>query len=196
LLPALIACSAGRESSGFVNPRLMDSYIPLSSGGLLNHWAAAVTIAPDVAVTNDHNMAIIPPGAILARSRDYDLLFFRPSGGMPAFTARAKEGEDVIAYGQGATDDLREARGRVTALEQYVPPRCMGCPAQKALVFAADAGGGFSGGPVVDAKTGAVVGVTFGYLDGQDGQRGRLMYAYDIDLVMREMRRLLPRPRP
>ncbi len=189
LASVLSACSAGRESAGFIDPRLMGAYIPLSSGGLLSHWGAAFTIAPNVAVTNDHNLNFIPADAVLARSRDYDLLFFRPLSGTPTATTRPRTGEEVIAYGQGASDDLREARGKVTALNQYVPPRCSGCAVQRALVFAADAGGGFSGGPVVDARTGAVVGITFGYLDGTPGRR---MYAYDIDLVLSEMRRLLP----
>lgn len=196
LAPILSACSAGHESAGFIDPRLMRAYIPLSSSSvpLFNQWGAAFTIAPNVAVTNDHNANFIPPAAVLARSRDYDLLFFRPNGGTPVYTARPTPGEEVIAYGQGASDDLREARGKVTALDEYVPPRCMTCADQHALVFDADAGGGFSGGPVVDAKTGAVLGITFGYLDGKDGKSGRLMYAYDIDLVMSEMRRLLEPP--
>ena len=196
LVFALTACSAGQESAGFVDPRLMRAYIPLSTSSvrLFNQWGAAFTIAPDVAVTNDHNANFIPPGSVLARSRDYDLLFFRPTGGTPVLTGRPRTGEEVIAYGQGASDNLREARGRVTALEEYVPPRCTGCAPQRALVFDADAGGGFSGGPGVDAQTGAVVGITFGYLDGRPGASGRRMYAYDIELVIAEMRRLLPPP--
>ena len=59
------------------------------------------------------------------------------------------------------------------------------------MIFDARAGGGFSGGPVVDAETGAVVGVTFGYLDGRAADGGRRMYAYDMNLVMDEMHRLL-----
>jgi len=94
----------------------------------------------------------------------------------------------VIAYGQGSNQDLREAAGKVVAVDEYVEARCPNCPAQRALVFSADAGGGFSGGPVVDAKTGAVLGITFGYLD---SEKGRRMYAYDMDLVMTEMHRLL-----
>lgn len=197
LAAGLSACvSAGRESAGFIEPRLMGAYIPLSSSkfGLFNNWGAAFTIAPNIAVTNDHNMNFIPAGAILARSRDFDLLFFRQTGGTPALTGRPRAGEEVIAYGQGAADDLREARGVVTGLDEYVPPRCSGCTAQRALVFEAAAGGGFSGGPVVDARTGAVLGITFGYLDNTDGVRGRRMYAYDIELVISEMRRLLPNP--
>jgi hypothetical protein len=102
--------------------------------------------------------------------------------------------EDALL--EGAADDLREAKGTVRALDGFVAPRCGECRAQRALVFDADAGGGFSGGPVADARTGAVLGITFGYLDGK-GDEGRRMYAYDIDLVRAEMRYLLdggPRP--
>ena len=193
LLPALAACSAGRPSTGFIEARLNGAYIPLAEREalVLNHWAAAFAIAPNVGVTNDHNLRFIPPEMVLARSRDYDLLFFRTDKSMPPALAKAVPGEDVIAYGQGASDDLREARGKVASLEEHVRPRCSDCPSQRVMIFDARAGGGFSGGPVVDAKSGAVVGITFGYLDGRAADGGRRMYAYDIDLVMAEMRRLL-----
>jgi hypothetical protein len=189
-VPALMACSTGFPSKGFVDPRLMSAYIPLSQSYdvIFSRWGAALTIAPNIAVTNDHNLNIIPPERLLARSRDYDLLFFRTDSPVAPLTAEPRVGDTVIAYGQGSTHDLREAAGQVVALDEYVEPRCPDCPAQRALVFSADAGGGFSGGPVVDAKTGAVLGVTFGYLDSRNGRR---MYAYDIDLVMAEMHRLL-----
>src|SRR5437016_5585008 len=74
LVPVLLGCSAGRPSAGFVNARLMDAYIPLSERRVLifNRWAAGFAIAPNVGVTNDHNLALIPPERVLARSRDYD----------------------------------------------------------------------------------------------------------------------------
>ena len=112
-------------------------------------------------------------------------------------TGKAKLGDAVIAYGQGRDDALRQATGRVTALAESIPARCVGCRTQRSLVFEADAGPGFSGGPVVDAATGAVLGIVFGYLDRDAAAGGRLMYAYDIDLVMGEMHRLLdPIARP
>lgn len=190
LLPVLLGCSAGEPSKGFISTQLMDAYIPLSERQKLvfNRWGAAFTVAPNIAVTNDHNLNFIPREKLLARSRDYDLLFFRAeSENTPEF-AKARAGEKIVAYGQGSDNGLREAKGAVAAVDEYVPPRCQGCAAQRALVFQADAGGGFSGGPVVDAASGAVLGVTFGYLDRAGGRR---MYAYDIDLVVGEMRRLL-----
>jgi hypothetical protein len=176
----------------------MDAYIPLSDRRILifNRWAAGFAIAPNVGVTNDHNLSLIPPERILARSRDYDLLFFRTDHSMPAVMAAAQPGEEVIAYGQGRDDELREAKGAVSGLDQSVAPRCLGCPMQRVLVFDAEAGGGFSGGPVVDAQSGAVLGVTFGYLDGKGEGGGRRMYAYDMALVIEEMHRLLDSGRP
>ena len=197
LVPMLVGCSAGRASSGFINTRLMDAYIPLSEDVLIfNHWAAGFAVAPNVGVTSDHNLNLIPPERVLARSRDYDLLFFRTDLSMPATTAVARPGEEVIAYGQGRGDELREAKGAVFGLDQSVAPRCPGCRIQRVMVFDAEAGGGFSGGPVVDAESGAVLGVTFGYLDGKGEGGGRRMYAYDMALVIEEMHRLLDMRQP
>ena len=192
-VPMLAACSAGRHSEGFVAPQLNKAYIPLSQreAVVLNHWAAAFAIAPNVGVTNDHNLNLIPADMLLARSKDYDLLFFRTDKAAPPMIGTPREGETVIAYGQGASNDLREAKGTVASLDEYVQPRCDDCRSQRVMIFDARAGAGFSGGPVVDAASGAVVGVTFGYLDGKASDGGRRMYAYDIDLVMAEMRRLL-----
>ena len=198
LASVVLGCSAGRPSAGFINARLMDAYIPLSERHILlsNHWAAGFAIAPNIGVTNDHNLNLIPPDRVLARSRDYDLLFFRTELSTAAVTDAARPGEEVIAYGQGRGDQLREAKGAVFGLDQTVAPRCPDCPTQHALVFDAEAGGGFSGGPVVDARSGAVLGVTFGYLDGKGKDGGRRMYAYDMALVIEEMHRLLDSRRP
>jgi hypothetical protein len=193
LLSGLASCSAGRPSMGFIEPRLMGAYIPLAQREvlILNHWAAAFAIAPNVAITNAHNARFIPPEMVIARSRDYDLLFFRIDNRTPPLLGKAEPGEEVIAYGQGADDELREARGKVAGLDQVVKARCDDCQEQRVMVFDARAGGGFSGGPVVDAHSGAVVGITFGYLDGKAADGGRRMYAYDMDLVIAEMRRLV-----
>ena len=195
--PALFGCSAGEPSEGFINPGLMNAYIPLSQSRMLvfGRWGAALVVAPNVAVTNDHNLNLISSDRLLGRSRDYDLLFFRTEQRTTPAFASARDGEQVIAYGQGSNHDLREAKGAIAALDEYVAPRCGECRTQQAIAFDANAGGGFSGGPVVDAATGAVLGVTFGYLDGQGAKGGRRMYAYDIRLVMAEMHRLLdPNP--
>ena len=54
------------------------------------------------------------------------------------------------------------------------------------FTFEGDAGPGFSGGPVVDAK-GRLVGITFAYKD--VGTR-RLIYAYDMARVQAELNNL------
>lgn len=191
----LMGCSAGRPSQGFVNPRLVNAYIPLFERRMLvaGRWGAAVALAPNVAVTNDHNLNFIPADRLIARSRDYDLLFFRTDGlRRPPEFGNAAIGERVIAYGEGSGRDLREASGMVSALNEFVAPRCEGCRDQRAIVYDADAGEGFSGGPVVDAATGAVIGITFGFKEGDNANgAGRRMYAYDIALVLDEMRRLI-----
>jgi S1-C subfamily serine protease len=181
---------------GFIDSGLMAAYIPLSIRHdlIFSRWGAGLAIAPGVAVTNDHNSNLIAPDRLLARSRDYDLLFFRTDSEIASPMGEARLGEDVIAYGQGRAEALREASGRVTALGETLPPRCPDCARQRALVFDADAGEGFSGGPVADAKTGAVLGIVFGYLDLPGAGGGRRMYAYDIGLVMDEMRRLVKPP--
>lgn len=202
LAPALMLCacvgSAGLPSPGFVNPRISAAYMPLATReyALFEHWGAAVEVAPGIAVTNAHNANLLPDGVILAQSHDYDLLFFRSPGRTPAPTAAAKVGEAVIAYGQGEDGDLRQARGVVRDLASPVAARCGTCAPQYTLAFDADAGPGFSGGPVVDAKTGAVLGITFGYRDGEEGGKGRWMFAYDMGLVRAEMHRLLPSKTP
>ena len=189
----LCGCSAGRASQGFVNTSVMSAYIPLFQRRMViyGRWGAAVALTPNIAVTDDHNLNFIPAGQVVARSRDYDLLFFRTGGHEPPEFGNASLGEQVIAYGQGSRRDLREAKGVISALDEFVAPRCGGCRDQRAIVYDADAGEGFSGGPVVDAATGAVVGITFGYMDEKGANAGRRMYAYDIGLVIDEMRRLI-----
>jgi hypothetical protein len=171
----------------------MNAYIPLFQRRMLlfGIWGAAVALTPNVAVTNDHNFYLIPADRLIARSRDYDLLFFRTESHEPPEFGNADIGEQVVAYGEGSGIDVREAAGAVSALNEFVAPRCEGCRDQRAVVYDANAGEGFSGGPVVDAATGAVIGITFGFKDDKSAQGGRRMYAYDIALVLEEMRRLI-----
>jgi hypothetical protein len=195
VLLLLAGCGSvpGQVSPGFLNERIGAAYQPLAGRGflLVGHWGAALTVAPGIAVTNAHNANLLAPGAILAQSRDYDLLFFRTDRTTPAPTAVTAPGAAVIAYGQGRDGELREARGVVHALRVPVNPLCAGCATQQAISFDAPAGPGFSGGPLVDAKSGVVVGVVFGYRDGDPDAGGRRMFAYDMGLVMAEMDRLL-----
>jgi S1-C subfamily serine protease len=142
-------------------------------------------IGNGLAVTNAHNANLVDNDSVIASSVDYDLLFFRSAAGAPLATARPWTAEEVIAYGQGTDGSLRMARGRVTALDAPVLPLCPTCATQHAFTFEADAGPGFSGGPVVDATDGRLLGIVFGFQDEKGG--GRLMYAYDMDRVMKEL---------
>ena len=191
----LVACaptSAGSPSAGLPTPILAQSYQGLESGSLIfgRRHGAAVVIAPGLAVTNAHNANLLDDGQILGTSTTYDLLFFRTDRAVGSKIAQPRLGQRVVAYGQGFKAELREASGRVLALDAPVAPRCAACALQKAFTFDASAGKGFSGGPVVDPGSGAVVGITFGFRD-QEGMRGRLMYAYPMDLVLSEAERII-----
>jgi hypothetical protein len=180
------AMSAGQPSDGFLNPPLAAAYVPLDGAVdmFVDAHGAATVIGPGIAATNAHNADIVFDGATIGVSRDYDLLFFHTNRGPAAPEAKPWVGEAVIAYGQGADGELREARGIVRSLNAPVAARCPDCPIQQVLTYDADAGQGFSGGPVADAASGRVVGITFGYNDMKDGSR--LMYAYDISLIESE----------
>ena len=193
----LAACTSAESSQGSINARLKDSYIPLyKSSFLTGHYAGALVVAPHVAVTNDHNGNLIPENIILARSRDYDLLFFRTDHQAVPQVGSPYVGQNVIAYGQNGRTHVKEAKGVVRSLDAYVPERCPGCPVQRAMAYDGEGGEGFSGGPVVDAASGALLGITFGFEDGKAEGGGRRMYAYDMDLVMSEMYRLLDNRAP
>ena len=192
----LAACaSSGVPSPGFVSQRVEAAYLPLKSAGIfsMDRDAAGVVVAPNIAVTNAHNENLLPPDAVLARS-DYDLLFFRTDNDVPAPLSEPRAGVRVIAYGQGAGGVLRKAKGRVHALNDPVPPRCepARCRLQPAFSYDAAAGPGFSGGPVVDAETGAVVGITFAFCPPEAPCGQERMFAFPISVVVAEMRRLLP----
>lgn len=186
--------STGVRSSAFLTPELSDSYIPLYMGTRLgsSRFAAAVVVAPNVAVTNDHNLNLLSPETVLARSPAYDLLFFRTDRTHAALITSPKAGQTVIAYGQSGRTGRREAKGIVRELDARAFALCANCPERPAITYDAEAGEGFSGGPVVDVASGGVVGITIGYLDGAAEGGGRRMYAMDIDFVIAEMRRLIP----
>ena len=185
---ALAGCadSFGERADGFINPQLANSYIPLEgvSHLVLRKRGAAFVIAPGVAVTNAHNSAIIGKAPVIGTSRNYDLLYFHLDKNPTAATASPTLGESVVAYGEGAAGELRVARGTIRLLNVSVEPHCETCTTQSAFTFDGDAGPGFSGGPVVDATTGKLVGITFGYLDPKGR---RMMYAYPIGRVRNEL---------
>jgi hypothetical protein len=136
---ALAGCaiSYGERASGFLNSQLADAYIPLEGVSLivLEGRAAAFVIEPGVAVTNAHNYKIIGSAPIIGQSRNYDLLFFYVDRQSKVPTAAPAAGEGVIAYGQGAAGELREARGTIKLLNAPVEARCGTCIVQKAFTF-------------------------------------------------------------
>lgn len=194
----LASCAAappGEVSSGFRSAQLQAAFLPLNARGsfLVDHWGAGFVVAPYIAVTNAHNANLLPPEAVLARSRDHDLLFYRTDRAVPAPFGRAFVGQEVIAYGQGRDRELREARGVVRDLDYLVQGECPRCPVQHVIAFDANAGPGFSGGPVVDARTNEVIGVLFGFTK-EDQRRNEplYMFAYDIQTVLAELRASVP----
>lgn len=145
---------------------------------------AAFVMAPGIAVTNAHNDDFLGAVPRIGTSRNYDLLFFRSDRAASPVYGAPSVGEGVIAYGQGAHGEVREAHGVVRSLNQPVEARCETCNVQGAFIYEGNAGPGFSGGPVVDAISGAIVGITFGYND-ENGRR--LMYAYPMSRVRNEL---------
>jgi S1-C subfamily serine protease len=184
--------SYGTAAAGFFMPQISDVYIPLEGGNIFvgEGDGAAVVIAPGVAVTAAHNAIanddgpdVVDDASILGASKDRDLLYFRTTRTATLPTATPVDGEAVIAYGQGAHGSLRVSHGVISKLWA------------DGLGFVCDAGPGFSGGPVVDAKTGALVGITYGYLD-QPGSAERLMIAYNMTFVASEYAGLKVSPKP
>ena len=128
-------------------------------------------IAPGIAVTNAHNANMLDPASVIGKVDGYDLLYYRTDKTTTLPTATPADGEEVIAYGQDTDGKLRVSRGVIRQL----------WPA--ALGYVSDAGPGFSGGPVVDAKSGALLGITYGY-EGDETAQNRLMVAYNMAFVM------------
>jgi len=182
------ATSAGEETDHFINPAIAAAYTALSGSAylIMEGHGAAVTIAPNVAVTNAHNDNLVERQTIIGRSTNYDLLYFRTDKTTVPEFAPPYLHEKVVAYGQGVDGSLRLAQGVVKWLDAEVAARCPKCPVQHAFIFEANAGPGFSGGPVVDAATGKAVGIVFGFRDDDSAGIEKLMYAYDMKRVMSE----------
>lgn len=175
----LSACgtgSFGEPAAGFDFPQVAQAYIPLHARDwiLATHDGASVVIAPGVAVTNAHNANLIDPKSVIGQVDGYDLMYFRTDKHAALRAAAAVAGEEVVAYGQDKDGKLRVSHGTISQM----------WPA--AFGFVSDAGPGFSGGPVLDAKTGALVGITYGY-EGSESAKTRLMIAYSSGFVMERL---------
>lgn len=183
------ATSAGEPAKDFLTPAIARAYLPLEGTAylVLEAHGAAVVIAPGIAATDAHNANLVDSGRVIGASTDYDLLFFRTERKDAPPQGEPQAGESVIAYGQGKDGELRMAGGIVRWTDAPVLPRCAGCGMQHAFAFEAGAGKGFSGGPVVDARDGRLVGIVFGFKDGDARSHARLMYAYDMRRVFAEL---------
>lgn len=192
LVLAACATPSGDRATGFINDEIARAFIPIEGKSLLvlRDSASAFVIEPGVAVTNAHVGDFLGPRPVIGLSHDYDLLFFRtPNQSAPASAAPAL-GEQVVAYGNDLDGTVRVAHGVVRSLEAPVKARCRTCAVQLAFVYEGNAGPGFSGGPVVDAATGEVIGITFGF---DDVGGHRLMYAYPMSRVRNELAAILHR---
>jgi len=172
----LSACgpgSFGAPAAGFEFPQVAQSYVPLHARDwmLATHDGASVVIAPGIAVTNAHNANMLDPAAVIGTVDGYDLLYYHTDKTKTLPTAAPTDGEEVVAYGQDTDGNLRVSRG---VIRQFWPA---------AFGYVSDAGPGFSGGPVVDAKTGALLGITYGY-KGDENAKTRLLVAYNVAFVM------------
>ncbi|MEI9886372.1 MAG: serine protease [Rhizomicrobium sp.] len=185
---ALAGCASGSgvPSAGFLNDTVAQAFIPLehTSYLIMGNSGSAFVIAPGVAVTNVHLADVIGKAPVIGRSRDYDLLYFRTERSLTPPTGVPIVGMAVVAYGTDVYGKVRVARGVVRGLNMPVEARCPTCAVQSAFTFEGNAGPGFSGGPVIDAASGRVVGIIFGYDD--PGGR-RLMYAYPMSRVRNEL---------
>ena len=194
----LCACaqSAGEATDSFIDPALAGAYVPLEGAAYLvmEGHGAGVVVAPHVAVTNAHNINLVNRKTVIQSSTNYDLLYFRtdktyvPATDVPHVTER------VLAYGQGTEGELRMAQGVVKWLNAEVVARCPACPVQQAFIFEANAGPGFSGGPVVDATSGKLLGIVFGFRDDDKDGIEKQMYAYDMSRVTAELANIRAHP--
>ena len=174
------AISSGVPAARIAEPEIAAAYLPLHGRvnlGIDTADGAAMVIAPGIAVTNAHNRRFVDD-PIIGEGTQSDLLFFRVVRSANPATALPVVGASVTAYGQGADAELRRATGVVRGIET-----APGYDIARWFTFEANAGPGFSGGPVVDAQ-GRLVGITFAYKD-VDGKR--LIYAYDMARVRAEL---------
>ncbi len=188
----LIGCTgpSGVPTLGFINSDVEDAYIPLEGTEylVLRGDGAAVVLGDGVAVTSAHTGDLVNKKLVIGASVDYDLMFFHTDKklrGLPREIPRV--GERVIAYGQNE-GGLRKAEGVVTALDASVEAQCDTCAVQSAFTFDGNAGPGFSGGPVLDAASGRLIGIVFGYVEKPGG--GRTIYAYDMARVAEELKKV------
>jgi hypothetical protein len=174
------ATPSGQPAQRIAEPDIAAAFMPLLGHVHLVDRAAGVAMvfAPGIAVTNAHNANLVDARNVIGTATLSDLMFFHVQQATPPPpTALPVVGAAVTAYGEDVAGDLRIAHGRV--VEITMTP---GYATSPYFIFQGDAGPGFSGGPVVDAS-GKLIGITFGY---KDGDHKRLIYAYDMARVRAE----------
>lgn len=194
LLLALSGCvtKSGVPLNGALAPDVAYAYIPLKRLATLlpENDAGAVVLGGGVAVTAAHAADLVPSQNLVGVSHDYDLAFFRTDRTAAVLPTDVPHlGQKVVAYAHYG-DRTYHAEGVVKALEAAVLPRCEGCAQQTAFAFAGNAGPGYSGGPVLDAESGKLIGIVFGYLDPPEAGPERLIYAYPMTRVREELRKV------
>ena len=190
LVLAGCASPSGEPATSFLNHDIQNAYIPLAGSAylVLEGNAAAVSLGGGVAVTNAHNDNLLDAKSVIGKSKNYDLLFFHLEKAVAKLPVKEPVvGESVIAYGQAPGAVLRKAEGVVTSLDAPVKAMCSKCEVQSAFTFEGNAGPGFSGGPVVDAGDGHLLGIVFGYVDDVPTKGHRTMYAYSMRRVFTEL---------
>jgi hypothetical protein len=181
---------SGMPAAGFINSDVGDAYLPLEGPEylVLRGDGAAVVLGGGVAVTSAHTARLVDGKLIIGVSAEYDLMFFHTDKKFSGLRTEApRVGQQVVSYGQYETG-LRKAEGVVTNLDAPVKAQCDACAIQSTFTFDGNAGPGFSGGPVLDAASGRLLGIVFGYVENSGG--GRTIYAYDMARVAAELKKI------
>jgi hypothetical protein len=136
--------------------------------GPIGRYASMTVVSPEWALTNDHADGIA--SGLRYEAPQADLALVHIEGGDPLPLGTAHVGDKVTLFGTGSLGERRVAHGIVQNDKAFV---CWGKPAvgdadnvcktnglgiEWALVISSDAGGGFSGGPVIN-EAGELVGV-------------------------------------
>ncbi len=190
LVTAGCAGRSGNPLEGPLPPEVARAYIPLMRPVMLlgEFDAGAVMLGNGLAVTAAHADRLLDPKTVIGTSPDYDLTFFHVAQIEPILTpGEPQMGQRVIAYAH-YDQDLYHAEGVITALDAPVEARCDTCAVQSAFTFDGNAGPGYSGGPVLDAQSGKLLGIVFGYVDRPGG--GRTIYAYPMQRVWDELKKI------
>jgi hypothetical protein len=197
LAAVLLAGCAGQTGIPVTGPLGGDldyAYLPLKGTEylLMDTNAGGVVLGGGVAVTAAHSAHMVYEKNLIGVSTEYDLAFFRTDKSEKKLeTGEPQLGEQIVSYAHDGEQTLR-AEGVVTQLDVPVKPRCETCTPAITFIFEGNAGPGFSGGPVLDAKSGKLVGIVFGYLNGENGKNA--VYAYSMKRVMEELEKVRKEP--